>query len=145
MIAAASTVVDAPIERVWALLDDFTAWHVWIPHIESTTMDRGMTQAPVGSTRILTREDGSTIREKLVRKDDEAHLISYTFDGAHPYPVRRYIGTVRLEPVTTSGATFVHWSGDFDSDASDEDEAAENFKRVFLIFFESLAGLAAEG
>jgi carbon monoxide dehydrogenase subunit G len=135
VIASVSTVIDAPLEDVWALLDDFTNWHTWIPRIVSTTMDDGLDQAPVGSVRILTREDGTSIRERLCDKDNTRHILSYSFDGPHPYAVRRYVGTVRLEPVTTSGATFVHWSGDFDADAADEAAAADLFRRVYLAFF----------
>lgn len=135
MIAVASTVIDAPVEDVWSWLDDFTAWHVWIPRIEATVMDEGLAQGPVGSVRILHRDDGTTVREKLLMKDDLRHAITYSFDGPHPYPVRRYVGTVRLDPVTTSGATFVHWSGDFDADAADEQRAAELFRAVYTAFF----------
>ena len=139
MISVASTVIDAPLEDVWAWLDDFTSWHVWIPRIDKTVMDEGLTQGPVGSVRIMHREDGTVIREKLVMKDDLHHTMAYAFEGPHPYPVRRYVGTVRLEPVTTTGATFVHWSGDFDTDAADESRAAELFRSVYTGFFGYLA------
>lgn len=139
MIAVASTVIDAPVEDVWRWLDDFTAWHTWIPRIHATVMDDGLVQAPVGSVRIVTRANGATIREKLLMKDELRHTMTYTFDGPHPYPVRRYVATVRLEPVTTSGATFVHWSGDFDADAADEQRAGELFRDVYTGFFGDLA------
>ena len=139
MISVASTVIDAPLEDVWSWLDDFTSWHRWIPRIETTVMDEGLTQGPVGSVRILHREDGTVIREKLVMKDDLRHTMAYSFEGPHPYPVRRYVGTVRLEPVTTTGATYVHWSGDFDADAADETRAAELFRTVYTAFFGYLA------
>jgi hypothetical protein len=138
VIASVSTVIDAPLDEVWRWLDDFANWHLWIPRILSTTMDEGLDQAPVGSTRILGREGGSTIREQLRMKDADRHTLSYVFDGPYPYPVRRYVGTVRVEPVTTSGATFVHWSGDYDSDAADETAAAETFRAIYLTFFAAL-------
>jgi Polyketide cyclase / dehydrase and lipid transport len=139
MISVASTVIDAPLEDVWSWLDDFTSWHAWISRIDMTVMAEGRTQGPVGSVRILHREDGTVIREKLVMKDDLRHTMAYCFDGPHPYPVRRYVGTVRLEPVTTTGATYVHWSGDFDADAADELRAAELFRSVYTAFFGYLA------
>lgn len=144
MITIASTVIDAPLEEVWGWLDDFTAWHVWIPRIESTEMDEGLVQGPVGSVRILHRQDGTVVREKLLMKDDRQHTIAYSFDGEHPYPVRSYVGTVRLDPVTTTGATFVHWSGDFDTDAADEERAGELFRSVYTAFFGYLTERTAE-
>ena len=139
MIAVATTVVDAPITRVWARLADFTSWHSWLPRIESTVLADGLDQGPVGSVRVLRLDDGSAIREKLLVKDELHHTIAYCFDGPHPYPVRRYVGTVHLEPVTTTGSTFVHWSGDFDADAADEQRASEAFRAVYTGFLACLA------
>lgn len=139
MIASVSTVLDAPVEDVWHLLDDFANWHTWIPRMVATTMADGLDQAPVGSTRILTREDGSTIRERLIDKDSAARTLSYVFDGPTPFAVRRYVGSVRVEPVTTSEQTFIHWSGDFDADAADEARMADTFRGIYLSFFAALA------
>jgi hypothetical protein len=139
LIAVASTVIDAPLDTVWGWLDDFTGWHRWIAGMERTVMDSGLTQGPVGSVRILHRADGTQIRERLVLKDELRHTIAYSFDGPHPFPVRRYVGTVRLEPVTTTNATFVHWSGDFDADKADEARAADVFRSVYTAFFGYLA------
>jgi uncharacterized protein YndB with AHSA1/START domain len=139
VIAVASTVIAAPIDEVWSWLSDFTSWHRWIPRMDKTVMDDALTQGPVGSVRILHRDDGTAIREKLVMKDDLRHTLAYRFDGPHPFPVRRYVGTVRLEPVTTTNATFVHWSGDFDADAADEQRAAETFCSIYTMFFGALA------
>jgi hypothetical protein len=76
-------------------------------------------------------------------KDGARHTLSYLFDGPHPYPVRRYVGTVRLEPITTSDATFVHWSGDFDADREVEQTTAETFRRAYLSFVHALADATA--
>jgi hypothetical protein len=143
MITSVSTVLDAPVGDVWRWLDDFANWHKWIPRIVSTTMDEGLDQAPVGSTRILHREDGSTIRERLIDKDGVRRTMSYVFDGPTPFPVRRYVGTVRVEPVTTSDATFIHWSGDFDSDAEVEQQVAATFRGIYESFFTALADVTA--
>jgi hypothetical protein len=143
VITSVSTVLDAPVDEVWRWLDDFANWHKWIPRIVSTTMDEGLDQAPVGSTRILHREDGSTIRERLIDKDSIRRTLSYVFDGPAPFPVRRYVGTVRVEPVTTSDSTFIHWSGDFDSDSAVEQQVAETFRGIYQSFFMALADVTA--
>lgn len=143
MRAVNSTVIAAPLEQVWALLEDFTQWHDWLPGIDATEMEAGLTQGPVGSTRILTRENGTTIREKLVSRDDDQHVMSYTLVEPHPYPVRRFLGTVRLEPVTSTGATFVHWSADFDSEFAQEAELVETFGTIYRRLFDALAARVA--
>jgi carbon monoxide dehydrogenase subunit G len=142
VIAVASAVIDAPIDAVWRHIEDFAQWHPWIPGIVGTRMDDGQEQAPVGSVRSLERADGTGIRERLVSKDAARHVLSYTFDGPHPFPVRRYVGTVRLEPVTTTDATFVHWSGDFDADVDSEQRAADTFCRIYGSFLDALADLS---
>jgi uncharacterized protein YndB with AHSA1/START domain len=142
VIVVASAVIDAPIDEVWRHVEDFAHWHPWIPGIVATTMAEGQEQAPVGSVRSLERADGTGIRERLEAKDAARHTLSYTFDGPHPFPVRRYVGTVRLEPVTTTDATFVHWSGDFDADAEAEQRAADTFRRLYGSFLDALADLS---
>lgn len=143
MLATASTVIDAPVEQVWALLDDFARWHDWIPRLESIAMDEGLDQAPVGSTRVVGLPGGKSIRERLLFKDAVRQTLAYTFDGPQPYPVRRYVGTVRVEPVTTTDQTFVNWTADFDADATDEQRAAELFTKTYLGFFDCLAAATA--
>ncbi len=144
MIVTVSTVIDAPVEAVWGLLDDYAHWHHWIDRLDSMVMDDGLDQAPVGSTRIVGLGGGRSVRERLVAKDSEQRRLSYAFDGPTPYPVRRYVGTVQVQPVTTSGHTFVTWSGDFDADAADEAKTAALFRKVYLSFFAALAGAVGD-
>jgi carbon monoxide dehydrogenase subunit G len=136
VIAAVSTVIPAPVESVWPLLADFTAWHSWLPGIVATTMEGD-------DLRILHREDGSTIRERLLLKDSVRRTMAYTFDGDHPFPVRRYVGTVRVEPVTTDDSTYLHWCADFDAEAVAEQAAAATFTRIYQSFFRALSTVAA--
>ena len=106
-------------------------------------LDEGLDQAPVGSVRIIGLGGDKSIRERLVAKDATTRTLAYTFDGPHPYPVRRYVATVYVEPVTTTGQTFVRWSGDFDADAADEARAGQMFQRVYLSFFAAMADAVA--
>lgn len=142
MIAAVSTVIAAPVDAVWPWLDDFTGWHRWLPNIEATTMADGADQAAIGSVRILQRSDGSSIRERLIAKDSARRTLSYDFDGPHPFPVRRYVGNVQVEPVTTDNTTFIRWWADFDGDADTESASADTFCRIYQSFFEALRAVA---
>jgi hypothetical protein len=139
VIVTVSAVLDAPVERVWPLLDDFANWHQWIPRLESIVMADGLDQAPVGSTRIVGLGGGNSIRERLIDKNASLRRLSYTFEGPQPYPVRRYVGSVRVEPVTTTGQSYAAWSGDFDSDAADEATARRMFEKVYVSFLQALA------
>jgi hypothetical protein len=137
-ITVVSTVVSASADEVWQHLGDFAMWHTWLPRIEATEMDAGQEAAPVGSVRTLLLSDGSSVRERLLAKDDVARTLSYDFVGPHSFPVRRYVGRIRVEEITTSGATYVNWSGDFDSDAADEAKAAGIFSTIYGSFLTAL-------
>lgn len=142
-IAVVTTVLEAPIEKVWGYVGDFTTWHTWIPRITSTEMDPGSEGGQVGSVRRLTLSDGSTIREQLVVKDDDRRVIAYTFPAGSPFPVRRYLGRVRLYPVTTTGATFLHWSGAFDADEAVEATLVARFSATYTAFIAGLTEACA--
>jgi Polyketide cyclase / dehydrase and lipid transport len=137
----ASTVVsittDASPDRPWERLRSFATWHTWLPRIVATTMEPPG-PAAVGSVRSLELADGSAIRERLLAVDDLLRTLSYSFDGPHPYPVRNYVGTVRVEELTTTGGSYLRWSGHYDVDAADEELAAKGFRSVYSAFLDAL-------
>jgi hypothetical protein len=57
--------------------------------------------------------------------------------------VRHYVGTVRVEPITTDDSTYIQWSGDFDSDAENEQAATDTVSRIYLSFLQALSAVAA--
>jgi hypothetical protein len=134
-----STVIAAPAGAVWERIADFTTWHQWIPRIASTTMDPGNEAGQVGCVRIIGLTDGSSVRERLVSKDNARRVIAYDFPAGSPFPVRRYQGMVRVEDVTTSGEAYLHWSGDFDADEALESTVAEIFRKTYSSFLEALS------
>lgn len=137
-VTVVSTVITAPADEVWGRLGDFATWHTWLPRIESTNMEAGHETGPVGCVRTLVLADGSSVRERLLSKDDAARTLSYEFAGPHSFPVRRYVGRIRVEEITTSGDSYVHWSGDFDAETADEAKAARIFAIIYGTFLEAL-------
>jgi carbon monoxide dehydrogenase subunit G len=140
-VVVVSTTVAANPDDVWARLRDFATWHAWLPRIVATSMDPDESGpgGRVGSVRSLELADGSLVRERLVAMDDRARTMSYGFDGSHPYPVRDYVGTVRVAALTSPAGTFVHWSGQFDVDAADEEQVRKTFSTVYGAFLDALA------
>jgi hypothetical protein len=138
-VAFVSTVIAAPADAVWVRLADFTTWHEWIPRIASTTMDPGEEAGQVGCVRTISLADGNSVRERLVSKDNARRVITYDFPADSPFPVRRYQGKVRVEEVTTTGDTYVHWSGDFDADEAVENTVAEIFRKTYTSFLHALS------
>jgi len=138
-IAYFSTVIDASVEDVWSVLQDFHGIDRWVGRIRSAEPENGAGPGAVGSVRRLTMEpDGRVVRERLVHYDAAGRRYSYEFAGDQPYPVRAYRGTIGLLPVTDSGSTFAEWFGEFDCDAALADELTGRFTRIYAAFLDEL-------
>jgi hypothetical protein len=104
-----SSVVDAPAEKVWAVIRCFDAVAEWLPFVKSSLIEDGGDPTRVGRVRVLTQTDGKMFRERLVALSDEERLYSYTFVGS-PVPVRDHLTTLRLRPITDGDRCYVEWS-----------------------------------
>ena len=107
-----STVIDAPIERVWAILRDFNSHDQWHSVVDSSEIEDGKSSDRVGCVRNFTLQDGNHIREMLLSLSDKDHVSTYTIVEA-TVPLQRYVATVTLKPVTDGQRTFWHWSSTF--------------------------------
>lgn len=112
----ASSVIDAPIEAVWAVLRDFDGHAEWHPAIADTAMERGGAADRVGAIRRTTLTDGSELREKLLTHSDVDMAYSACLLDT-PIPLLNYVHHVRLVPVTDGDMTFVQWEARFDAPA----------------------------
>jgi NADPH2:quinone reductase len=135
---ARSAVIDAPIERVWAVLRDFNSHAAWHPVVAESEIERGEPADQVGCVRRFRLHDGHTIREQLIALSDRDHVSSYTILDAS-LPLRQYVATVRLKRVTDGDRTFWHWQSTFDVPRGREQEFAELVGRgVYESGFEGL-------
>ena len=107
-----SAIVDAPIEEVWRRVRDFNSHRDWHPAIADSEIENGLPADTVGAVRAFTLTDGGFLREQLLSLDDEAHELSYCLIES-PLPLHNYVATIRLMPVTDSGATFWQWESEF--------------------------------
>lgn len=126
--AYGSGVVHAPADEVWALVRDFDGLPAWHPAIKASEIEEG-TNLVVGAVRKLTLDGGGVVRERLVTLDDIDRTYTYEFTDPGPMPVRSYRSTIRVAPVTDTGAAFVEWHCWFDSEAADEAGMARQFSR----------------
>ncbi len=107
-----STIIDAPIERVWAVLRDFNSHDQWHAVVDSSRIEGLDRSDQVGCVRSFTLKDGNRIREQLLTLDDREYKSTYCIVEA-TVPLQRYVATVTLKPVTDSQRTFWHWEGTF--------------------------------
>jgi hypothetical protein len=119
-----STVIDRPIDEVWAVLRDFNGHDRWHPIVAESVIERGQTSDRVGCVRRFRLRDGSELRELLLTLSDADMAFSYCLLET-PIPLLNYVAHVRLAPVTDGDRTFWHWESRFDTPAGRERELAE--------------------
>jgi hypothetical protein len=116
-----STVLNAPVEAVWAVLRDFNGHDQWHPVVADSMIERGQPSDKVGCVRKFHLADGSELREMLLTLSDADMAFSYCLMET-PVPLLNYVAHVRLAPVTDGDHTFWHWESRFDTPAGREME-----------------------
>jgi NADPH:quinone reductase-like Zn-dependent oxidoreductase len=121
-----SAIIDAPIDRVWAVLRDFNSHDRWHPAVARSRMENDVGGDVVGGVRQFTLEDGVDVREQLLRHSDRDYTFTYCILDSS-LPLFDYVATVRLKPVTDGNRTFWDWRSQF---RTLDEGAAELEKRV---------------
>ena len=65
-----STIIDAPVDRVWSVLRDFNGHDRWHPAVASSAIERGAPSDKVGCVRRFRLKDGAELREQLLTLSD---------------------------------------------------------------------------
>ena len=140
-----STVIDAPVDRVWAAARDFNGLGTWnaemVPPCE---IEDGKSGDQVGAVRNFTLANGAHLREKMHEHSDRDRTYSYDFQQ-HPFEgVENYYATIHFLPITDTNQTFVEWSTTFDC-APDQIDHWEDFyaTQVFKGALEALKAYVA--
>ena len=118
-----STIVDAPCDRVWAVLRDFNGHDQWHPAVAASAIERSQPSDLVGCVRRFTLQDGSELREQLLALSDLEMTCSYCLLDT-PIPMFNYVAHVRLLPVTDGDRTFWHWESRFTTRPEDAQRLA---------------------
>jgi len=134
-----STIIDAPIETVWAVLRDFNSHRLWHPIVARSQIEGGEASDRVGCVRRFNLRDGARVREQLLSLSDRDHRFTYCILDAD-VPLERYVATVRLKPVTDRRRTFWHWQSTFRAPGGREHELVQMVGRD--VYEGGFAGLA---
>ncbi|HET6159890.1 MAG TPA: SRPBCC family protein [Dongiaceae bacterium] len=141
--AYASTILKAPVETVWSLVRDFNGLPKWAPAVARSKIEDRLDSDVVGCVRSFYTKDGDHVRERLLTLDDANYTFTYNFEKP-AFPVKNYIATVRLYPVTHTDATFAEWEATFDEAPGDEGEYERIISRdVFSANWANLAKIIA--
>lgn len=119
-----SSVVNAPIDKVWAKIRDFNALPAWHPVIAESYIEESKPSDEVGCVRNFNLKDGSNIREKLLALSDSDYLCTYSMLES-PLGLQNYVATLCLTEVTDGDRTFLEWSAEFECKAVEEQSMAD--------------------
>lgn len=133
-----SSVINAPIAKVWAAIRDFNGLPSWHPAIAKSEIEGGRAGDAVGAVRSFYLQDGGHLREQLLALSDVDHTFTYSILNS-PMPVKNYVATVCLTPITVGNRTFAQWWADFDVTSGPEEAMiAQIGDGVFVGGFEAL-------
>jgi uncharacterized protein YndB with AHSA1/START domain len=133
-----STVINAPVERVWRCVSDFNGLPAWMPGMKSSEIEPGKGEKEIGAVRSLTMAGTKDkLRERLEALSPDEALITYSvLEG--PLPVKNVRTSIRLRPITDTYGTFAEWSSEFETGSGGQEEGVQFMGRVFNAGFRAL-------
>lgn len=108
-----SSIIDAPVAKVWAKVRDFNALPRWVPAVRDSRIENGEPADKVGCVRDFYLQNGDHLRERLLGLSDYDMFCTYSILES-PMPLTDYIATLRLTPVTDGDRTFAEWTAEFE-------------------------------
>lgn len=140
----ASTVIAAPLSRVWGVLRDFNGHDRWHPAVARSRIEGGP-EDRIGAVRDFALTDGAQLREQLLALSDREHSLRYCLLAA-PIPLMGYVAQIRLWPVTDGDATFWQWSSEFQPPPGRETELVALVRdQIYRAGFAAVRRLVAPG
>jgi uncharacterized protein YndB with AHSA1/START domain len=136
--AFVSTVINAPIERVWRTVGDFNGLPAWMPGMASSVIEDGKGDKDIGAVRCISMSGSKEVlREQLRTFSPDEYLITYAvLEG--PLPVKNVVTSMRLRPITDTYGTLGEWSSQFETERGKEEEGVQFLTRVFGAGFRAL-------
>ena len=133
-----SSVIQAPADKVWAVVRDFNDMPSWHPLISRSAIDGGRPSDSIGCIRTLTLTDGVQVREQLLSLSDFDYSFSYAILESG-LDVDNYVAGLKLTPVTDGNHTFAEWTAEFETTQGTEQEMADQIGNgVFQAGFNAL-------
>jgi len=133
-----SSVIDAPVGRVWEKVRDFNGLPRWLPAVRESRIENGEPSDRVGCVRDFRLQNGDRLREQLLGLSDYEYFCTYSILES-PMPLTNYIATLRLTPITDGDRSFAEWTADFDCAPEVADELVAGIgQNVFLAGFLAL-------
>lgn len=103
--------IDAPPEKVWALISDYCSIKDWDPMVTGCESDNGTEK---DSIRIITLENGEKIKEKLIKHLPDQMKYQYMMvePNIKALPINTHGSSITVM-ANDKGGTTVEWKGAF--------------------------------
>lgn len=115
--------INAPAAEVWGKIKNFNDLNGWHPAVVKDEIVEGENNK-TGAVRLLTLNDGGSIREELQAWDNAGMTYSYKILES-VLPVSDYESTIKVEPLTDN-ACRVNWAGSFSASKGKDDKTARD-------------------
>lgn len=133
-----SSVIEAPVARVWEKVRDFNGLPRWVPAVRESRIENGEPADRVGCVRDFRLQNGDRLREQLLGLSDYEYFCTYSILES-PMPLTNYVATLRLSPITDGDRTFAEWSAEFDCAPEATDDLVNGIgQNVFQAAFSAL-------
>jgi hypothetical protein len=133
-----SSVIEAPVARVWEKVRDFNALPRWLPAVRESRIENGEPSDRVGCVRDFRLQNGDRLREQLLALSDYDFFCTYSILDS-PMPLTNYVATLLLTPITDGDRSFAEWTAEFDCAPEVADDLVANIgQNVFLAGFQAL-------
>lgn len=119
-----TSVIDAPIDKVWQIVKGFNDMPKWHPAIDRSEIEDELDPATVGCVRNFYLADGENIRETLLGYSDLDFSFSYDMLTTG-LGLLDYIATMELRPITDGERTYIQWSAEFRTAEGEEEAKAD--------------------
>jgi len=119
-----SSVIDAPVDKVWARIRDFNGLPDWHPRMVASKIEDGKDATEIGCVRNFQLASGPTLREKLLEFSDADRVVAYTILET-PQPITNHKARLVLKPITDGDRTYAEWTAEFDATEGDAEELAK--------------------
>lgn len=132
-----SAIILAPASEVWTIVGDYGGIGSWHPAISESRLRQGPAGDEVGACRECDLDGGAKLVERQTARSEEERFYTYAVTES-PMPMKNYVGTIQIRPVTDSGDAFIEWYATFDPEPGAEDDLSRMIADVYRTGFESL-------
>lgn len=134
-----STIIDAPVNDVWAIIRGFNSHLDWHPVVATSVIEDDLAEDAIGCVRSFTLQTGEALREQLIALSDLEHSFSYKILTSD-VPLMNYTAHVKLSRVTASERTHWRWWSTFATQIGKEAELSTVVREgVYHAGFEAVA------